>query len=80
MASDKYTLIMTRGTHTVSAAEAARILDAVENEHKTIEADVEFIETLGRMCRTTIVIAHVVGLIEKSDLRSAPAARHLTSV
>ena len=43
VSQDKYTLIMTRGTHTVSAAEAARILDAIENEEKTVEADVEFV-------------------------------------
>jgi hypothetical protein len=80
MASDKYTLIMTRGTHTVSAQDAARILEAVEKEHKTIEADVEFIETLGRVCRTTIVISHVVGLVEKTKTRAMAQARHLSSV
>jgi hypothetical protein len=80
MASDKFTLIMTRGTHTISAAEAARILDAVENEDKTVEADVEFVETLGSTCRTTLIVAHIVGLVAKGKTRSASAKRHLTSV
>jgi hypothetical protein len=80
MASDKFTLIMTRGTHTVSAAEAARILDAVENEEKTVEADVEFVESLGSVCRTTLIVAHVVGLVAKGKTRAAGSKRHLSSV
>jgi hypothetical protein len=80
MASEKYTLIMTRGTHTVSAAEATRILDAVEHEDKTVEADVEFVESLGSVCRTTLVVAHIVGLVAKGKTRSAGSKRHLSSV
>jgi hypothetical protein len=81
MASEKFTLIMTRGTHTVSAAEAARILDAVENEDKTVEAEVEFVESLGSVCRTTLVVAHVVGLVAKGKTRAAASSkRHLTPV
>jgi hypothetical protein len=71
MAADKFTLIMTRGTHTVSATEAARILAAVENGDLTIDAEVEFVESLGTACRTTLVVAHVVGLVAKSSARSA---------
>jgi len=70
MAADKFTLIMTRGTHTVSATEAARILAAVENGDVTIDAEVEFVERLGTACRTTLVVAHVVGLVAKSSARS----------
>ena len=82
MASEKFTLIMTRGTHTVSAVEAARILDAVENEEKTVEADIEFVESLGIVCRTTLIVAHVVGLVAKDKTTRvlAPSKRHLTSV
>jgi hypothetical protein len=71
MAAEKFTLIMTRGTHTVSATEAARILAAVENGDLTIDAEVEFVESLGTACRTTLVVAHVVGLVAKSSARSA---------
>jgi len=71
MASDKYTLILTRGTHTVSAGDATRILDAIDNEDKTVEVDVEFTEMLGRVCRTTIVVSHVVGLVKKTQARAA---------
>jgi hypothetical protein len=80
MASDKFTLIMTRGTHTVSATEAARILTAVENGDLTIDAEVEFVERLGTACRTTLVVAHVVGLVAKSSARSISAKRHLTAL
>jgi hypothetical protein len=80
MAAEKFTLILTRGTHTVSAAEAARIRAAVENEDRTIDAEVEFIETPGRVCRTTLVIAHIVGLVEKSHTRAAAPTRRLASV
>jgi hypothetical protein len=77
VSSDSYTLIMTRGTHTVSAHEAARILDAVENEEKTVDAEVEMVESIGSLCRTTLVVAHVVGLVAKGDARPA---RHLSAV
>lgn len=80
MASDSFTLIMTRGTHSVSAKEAARILDAVENEDKTVDADVEFVESLGTTCRTTLVVAHIVGLVAKGKAKALPSARHLTPV
>ena len=82
VSQDKYTLIMTRGTHTVSAAEAARILDAIENEEKTVEADVEFVESIGKVSRTTLVVAHVVGLVSKGEARPphAKQQRHLMSV
>jgi hypothetical protein len=80
MAFGKFTLIMTRGTHTVSATEAERILAAVENEDLTVEADVEFVESLGTVCRTTLVVAHVVGLVAKEKGRSASTKRHLTPV
>ncbi len=78
--SDSFTLIMTRGTHSVSASEAARILDAVENEDKTVEADVEFVESLGSVCRTTLVVAHIVGLVAKGNARRVGSKRHLASV
>jgi hypothetical protein len=80
MTADKFTLILTRGTHTVTAAEATRIRTAVENEDRTIDAEVEFIETPGRVCRTTLVVAHVVGLVEKTHGRAAAPVRRLASV
>lgn len=82
VSQDKYTLIMTRGTHTVSASEAARILDAIEHEDKTVEADVEFVESIGRVSRTTLVVAHVVGLVSRGEARPphAKQQRHLTPV
>jgi hypothetical protein len=70
MTSEKFTLIMTRGTHTVSAPEAARIMKAVENGDLTVDVDVEFVESLGTVCATTLVVAHVVGLVAKGRDRA----------
>ncbi len=61
-----YTMILSKGTHLVTAADAVAILGAIDEGRRTIEISLDPFGG-GQDRRTTIVLAHVVLLTPNPD-------------
>ncbi len=62
MQAETYTLILTRGTHLVSAGDAVRISEAIECCSPLLEVALDPFGAVDDDRRTTLVLRHVVAL------------------
>lgn len=70
------TLVLTSGAHLVSVETARRIIDALESNEKLIVVPVDVYSDGTSISDMTLVLSHVVGLLEHSETRDpfAPLA------
>ncbi len=69
-----YTMILSKGTHLVTAADAVAILGAIDEGRRTIEISLDPFGG-GQDRRTTIVLAHVVLLTPNPEEQSRDESR-----
>ncbi len=62
MPAETYTLILTRGTHVVSAGDAVRIGEAIERRSPLVDIGLDPFGAVDEGRRTTLVLRHVVAL------------------
>lgn len=75
-----YTLVLTRGTHTVAEAEARKIKDALNSRQTLVDVAIEFTETLREIRETTLIVSHIVALVKVPNKRDAAGPIHRENV
>lgn len=66
MEAETYTLILTRGTHLVSAGDAVRISEAITCRSPLVEIALDPFGAVDDDRRTTLVLRHVVALTKNA--------------
>lgn len=64
MATNSYTLILTKGLYTIRSSVAETIRAAIENGDKTVEVDIDLLSGPNSSRRTLLICQHVVALSE----------------
>lgn len=60
----EFTLVLTKGAHTVSASTASAICAAIENGEKLISVELDQLDSPETARKTILALSHVIGLIE----------------
>jgi hypothetical protein len=66
-----FTLILTKGTHAISAAAAEAILAAIRNAEAIVEVEVDLFGGVDPGRKTTLVIAHVIALTRNPQVQES---------
>lgn len=71
MEAEPHTLILTRGAHSIGQAAAIEVRRALDAGEKTVEIDMELFSGRDATRRTSIVLAHVMGIAGPRESRLA---------
>ncbi len=64
MSSITYTIVLTKGTHLISAAAAETVLRAMQANERTVEIELDPFGGIAADRRTVVAIRHVIALTE----------------
>ncbi len=71
MGHHDFTLILTKGTHAISAAAAEAILAAIRNAEAIVEVEVDLFGGVDLGRKTTLVTAHVIALASNPQVQES---------
>jgi hypothetical protein len=74
-----FTLILTKGTHAISASAAETILAAIRNSERTVEVEVDLFGGVDLGRKTTLVTAHVIALARNPQVQESQRSAACTS-
>ncbi len=80
MAMAEYTLVLTKGTHTVGEELAEQIIAAIGNNERFLKVDLDIFGTRKSSRQTILMMSHVVAITKNDDKPTASGGPNVTAI